>query len=64
MYNHDGIVFDGKIECCFGNNFARNFVIFCVDNSLSSHSDNCKNNFLVLDERPADDKSNTKFRLC
>ena len=35
----------------FGNDFARNVVIFSVDNSSSSHTDNCENNFLVLDER-------------
>ena len=29
---------------------ARNFIIFGVDNSSSSHSDNFKNNFLILDE--------------
>ena len=30
----------------------RIFVIFDVDNSSSSHTDNCKNNFLVLGEGP------------
>ena len=34
--------------------FAGNVVIFGVDNSLSSHTDNRKNNFLVLDEEPID----------
>ena len=33
----------------FGNGFATNFVIFGIDNSSSSHSDNRKNNFLILD---------------
>ena len=32
--------------------FARNVVIFGVDNSSSSHADNHINNFLVLDEGP------------
>ena len=36
----------------FSNDFARNAVIFDVDNSLSSHTDNQKNNFLVLGEVP------------
>ena len=36
----------------FGNDFARNVVIFSVDNSSSSHTDNRKNNFLVLGEGP------------
>ena len=32
----------------FGNDFARNAIIFGFDKSASSHADNCKNNFLVL----------------
>ena len=34
------------------NDFVRNNIIFDVDNSSSSHSDNRKNNFLVLVEGP------------
>ena len=34
------------------NDFARNVVIVGVDNSSSSHTDNQKNNFLVLGEGP------------
>ena len=41
------IVFDGKEEWNFGNNFARNIVIFGFDNSWSSCTDN---DFLVLGE--------------
>ena len=44
------IALDGTGEWNFGNEFARNVVIFCVDNSSSSHTDNCKNDFLVLGE--------------
>ena len=29
----------------FGNGFSRNVVIFGVDNSSSSYTDNCKNDF-------------------
>ena len=36
----------------FDNDFARNVIIFGVDDSSSSHSDNHKNNFLVLGEDP------------
>ena len=36
----------------FGNGTVRNVIIFDFDNSLSSHCDNCKNNFLVLGESP------------
>ena len=38
----------------FDNGFARNVVIFGVDNISSSHTDNQKNNFLVLVEGPTD----------
>ena len=34
----------------FGNNFARNVIIFSVDNSSSSHTDNRKNDVLVSGE--------------
>ena len=36
----------------FGNDLARNVIIFGVDNSLSSHTDNLKNDFLILGEGP------------
>ena len=50
MYNDYGTAFDGKGEWNFGNDSARNVVIFRVDNCSSSHTDNCKNHFLVLGE--------------
>ena len=37
----------------FDNDFARNVIIFGVDNGSSYHSDNRKNNFSILDEGPA-----------
>ena len=39
----------------FGNEFAWNFVIFGVHNSLLSYGNNCKNSILVLGEAPIDD---------
>ena len=36
----------------FDNDTVRNVTIFGADNSSSSHSDNRKNNFLILGERP------------
>ena len=36
----------------FGNDLAKNVIIFGFDNSSSSHTDNLKNNFWVLGERP------------
>ena len=46
--NSQGIAFDGEGSWNFDNNLAWNIVIFGVDNSLSSHTDNQKHNFLVL----------------
>ena len=46
-----GITFDSPGSGSFDNDFAKNFIIFCVDNSSSSRSDNC-NNFLILGEGP------------
>ena len=46
VYSGYGIAFDGKSEWNFGNDSTRNVVIiFWVDNSLSSHTDNLKNVF-------------------
>ena len=36
----------------FGNDYARNVISFGVDNSSSSHSENCQNNFSILGEGP------------
>ena len=49
-YNGQGIPFDGEGSWSFDNAFARNAIIFGVDNTSSSHTDNRKNNFLVLSE--------------
>ena len=49
------IAFDGAGLTSFGNDFSRNVVIFGVDNSSSSHTDNCKSNILVFVEGPTDD---------
>ena len=35
----------------FNDQFARNVIIFGVDNSLSFHTDNLKSDFLILGER-------------
>ena len=52
VYSGYEITFNGAGSWKFGNDFARNVVIFAVDNSSSSHTDNHKNNFLVLGEGP------------
>ena len=53
-YNGQRIAFVGKSLWSFGSNFARNVVIFGIDNSSPSDTDNLKNNFLVLGEGPTD----------
>ena len=52
MYSGYRIASDGTGSWNFGNDFAKNIVIFDVDNSASSHTDNRKNNFLALGEGP------------
>ena len=52
VYSGFGITFDSAGSWSFGNDSARNVMIFGVDNSSSSHSDNRKNNFLILGEGP------------
>ena len=50
MYSGYGIAFDQKGTWSFGNDHTRNVMIFGNDNTSSSHTDNCKNNLLVLHE--------------
>ena len=50
VYSGCGKAFDGKGECSFGNDYARNVIIFGADNSSSSRTDDSKNNFLILGE--------------
>ena len=40
--------FDLKESWSFADDFARNVIIFGVDNNSSSHTDNLKNEFLIL----------------
>ena len=42
------VAFDGTGLLSFGDDSARHVAIFGVDNSSSSHTDNCKNDYLVL----------------
>ena len=46
------IRFDIAGSWSFDKDFARNVIIFGADNSLSSHSNNRQNNFLLLGEGP------------
>ena len=52
VYSGYGITFDSAGSWSFDNDFARNVINFGVDNSSSFHSDNRKNNFLILGEGP------------
>ena len=52
MYSGYGITFDRVGVWSFDNNTARKVISFGVHNSSSSHSENCKNNFLALGEGP------------
>ena len=45
MYSGYGIAFVGAVSWSFDNDFARNVVIFGVDNKSSSYSDFCKKSF-------------------
>ena len=55
MYSGYGTAFGELSSGSFGNGIARNVIIFGVDISSLSHTDNWKNNFLVLGEGPTDD---------
>ena len=52
VYRGYEITFDSAGSWSFYNDLDRNVIIFDVDNSSSSHSDNRKNNFLVLGDGP------------
>ena len=52
MHSCYRITFHSRDSWRFGNGITRNVIIFGVDNSSSSHSDNCENNFLILGEGP------------
>ena len=52
VYSGYVITFDSAGSFSFDNTFGRNMKIFGVDNSSASHSDNPKNNFLILGEGP------------
>ena len=53
VYSGYGIAFYEVGSWNFGNNISKNVVSFGVDNSLSSHGNNRKNNVLVPGEGPA-----------
>ena len=52
VFSGYGIRFDSGGSWSFDNDFARNIIILVVDNSSSSHSENRKNNILILGEGP------------
>ena len=52
MYSGYGITFNSESSWSFDNDIVRNVINFGFDNSLSSHADIRKNNFLVPGEGP------------
>ena len=50
VYSRYEIAFDGKGSWSFNGDITNNIIIFPVDISSSSHTDNLKNYFLILDE--------------
>ena len=52
VYSGYGMKLDRAGSWSCDNDFDRNFIIFGVDNSSSSYSDNRNNNFLILGEGP------------
>ena len=50
VYKGYGIAFDRAGSWNFDNDFSRNVIIIGADNSLSPHTYNHKNNFLILGE--------------
>ena len=46
------MIFNSAGSFSFDNGFAKNDIIFGVDNSSLSHSDNRKSKFLILGEGP------------
>ena len=52
MYSGYGIALERKGKWSFGNNACRKVIIFVVDNSSSSDTENLKNDFLILGKCP------------
>ena len=50
VYSEYKTISDSAVSWSFDNDTARNVIIFGVDNSSTSHSDNGKNIFLILCE--------------
>ena len=62
VYSGHGITFDNAGSSSFDSDFARNVIIFGLDNSSSSHSDNCKNKFLILAQGPKSSSAAVRTR--
>ena len=65
-YKHSrcGTGFDRKGEFWFGNEVARNVIIFGVDMSSSTKIDNRKKDFLILGKGPTQGLENTLQKKC
>ena len=65
-YKHSrcGTGFDRKGEFWFGDEVARNVIIFGVDMSSSTKIDNRKKDFLILGKGPTQGLENTLQKKC
>ena len=59
-FDWKGVLIEKSFSWSFVDDLARNIVIFYADNKSSSHSNNCKNNTLILGEGPPSD-INSRF---
>ena len=50
VYSCQRIAFDGKGEGSFDKDYAKNYIIFSIDNGTSPHADNLNNNLILLGE--------------
>lgn len=57
LYSGYGIAYHGAGLQNFDNDFAKNVLIFGIDNSSSAHTHKYKNNFMVLVKGPFDDSN-------
>ena len=62
VYSRYGVTFDRAGLWSFDNDFARNVIIFGVENSSSSYSDSGKNNVLILGGEGPNYGINGRFR--
>ena len=58
-YSDNGIGFDAPSNYSINGEYGKNAIILSVDNSISVHADNRKQNILVIGEGPIDGLDDT-----